>query len=112
MRRGPRTGNAFARAVFSPAVEHGLAETLAGLALFLFPGVAWSLALAPGLPRPLAVALAPVLAFTLGPLALFVLNLFFGAPLRPAPMAFFAAALGLAGLAVRLHGPVVRRVVP
>lgn len=93
-------------------MEHGLVETLAGLALFLFPGLAWTLALAPRLPRALALALAPVMAFTLAPLALFILNLFFGAPLRPAPMAFFAAALGLAGLAVRLHGPVVRRVSP
>ena len=90
-------------------MEHGLAESLAGLALFLFPGAAWTLALAPRLGWRAAAPVGVVVAFTAAPAALFLLNLLFDAPLRLATMAPLAVAVGMAGVAARLAAPVAAR---
>jgi hypothetical protein len=91
-------------------VEHGLVEQVAGLALFLFPGAAWTWALAPRMPLWKSVPLAVLLAFTLGPLALFALQVLVDLPLRLGTMATLAMALGLAGFAVRLRAPLLAAV--
>jgi hypothetical protein len=91
-----------------PAVE--VVSAGAGLALFLFPGAAWTLALAPRMGWMRAAPLALVLAFTVAPAALFVLNVAFDAPLTLGPIALLTTALGMAGLAVRAAGPVLRSV--
>lgn len=90
-------------------MEHGLAGGLAGLALFLFPGLAWTLALAPGLGWPRALALSLVAAFTVAPAALFALNLLFDVPIRLATIAFLCVALGMAGISFHLAGPLLAR---
>lgn len=82
-------------------VDSGVATGLLGLAIFLFPGVAWTLALAPRLGRARAAALSVVLAFTAAPAALFVLNAVLNLPIRPATSAFLAVALGMCALAMR-----------
>ncbi len=63
-----------------------------GLAVFLAPGVAAADRIWPG--SPLRFVLAPVLSFTLLPLAAIVLGFGLGVPVTPA--ATLAIALGLA----------------
>jgi predicted membrane-bound spermidine synthase len=88
-------------------MEPGLAGSLGGLALFLFPGAAWALALAPRLGWAKGAGLATVLAFTVAPGALFLLNVLFDAPLRLDTAVFLSVALGMAGIATRLAGPLL-----
>lgn len=88
-------------------LEHGVGGFAYGLALFLFPGATWAFALGRGLDLPKRIALSVVLSFTLAPMAMFVLNLIFGVPIRLSTIAFLSSALGMVGLAV-LVAPLLR----
>ncbi|MCA1813874.1 MAG: hypothetical protein LC624_07980 [Halobacteriales archaeon] len=89
-------------------MDLGLAAPLLGLALFLFPGVAWARVVAPDLGLGGSAGLSVVLAFTLAPAALFALNTVFAVPVRPDVSALLAAGFGMAGLAAGLR-PFVSR---
>jgi hypothetical protein len=79
-------------------VEHGVAGTLAGLALLLFPGLTWVAALAPWIGWLRGLVLAIVVGMTLTPAALFALDLLFGVPIHLGTIAAGAAALGMMGI--------------
>lgn len=91
-------------------LAYGVWGMLLGLALFLFPGMAWSWAFAPGLPRLARVALGLVLAFTVAPALMFALNLMFDVPIRLDTIAFVSLALGLVGVARMVAQPLLARV--
>lgn len=91
------------------AADESVARAVVGGALFLFPGLAWSLALLPRAPLATTLAAGVLLAFVVAPLALFVLNIFFGLPMRLSTMAFLAVALGMVAVAWRAYDRVLER---
>lgn len=98
--------------VFRPAVIDGpvqgivliahhtvdVAQMLLGGALFWAPGLTWAWAFLPEAPWSQRLPLSIVLAFTLTPAAMFLLNLVLGVPIRLATTAFLAVTLALLGL--------------
>ena len=74
-----------------------------GLVLFFAPGAVWSLCLARALSWPARVAIAVLLAFTLVPALMFVLDLAFGVPLRVGTFAAVSALVTAGGLLLLLR---------
>lgn len=88
-----------------------MGATVAGLLLFLFPGIAWTRVLAPALSWTSSVLVGVIAAFTIAPLMLFALHVLFSVPLAIGPMAFLCLALGLSAVALRA-GPWVAARLP
>lgn len=90
----------------SPDGVAGWLRLLAGLALFLAPGVAAADRLLPA--APWRWVTVPVFSFTLMPVAMVLLDAVLGVPLRPGVTVLLAVALTAAFAAHRIHAGLLR----
>lgn len=78
-------------------------QLLIGGGLFWLPGLAWAWALTRELGPALWLPISIVLAFTVQPFTMLLVNLLFGVPIQLGTTVTLSVALAMAGLAVGLR---------